>query len=105
MCDCMKKVYQITFFFFQNNSSLVEGMSAILFPLSLKSDLKNMSEQWKPVATFGTGIIFAKDNERKIVTPGMTDFHYVLDIAQLVRAATPQQEGQQFSSPSPKIVK
>lgn len=45
-----------------------------------------MKEQWKPVVPFGNGMIFAKGNERKIVTPGMSDFHYMVDVAQLVSA-------------------
>jgi hypothetical protein len=49
-----------------------------------------MTEQWKPVTSFGSGTIYANGNERKIVTPGMSDFHYpyiaTVAVVQLVRA-------------------
>lgn len=46
-----------------------------------------MTEQWKLVSPFGTtGTIYARDNERKIVNPGMRDFHYLLNVVNLVRA-------------------
>lgn len=36
-----------------------------------------MNKEWKKAGTHGLkGIIYAKGNERKIVTPKMTDFHY-----------------------------
>jgi hypothetical protein len=30
--------------------------------------------EWKPLDSFGNGIIYGCGNERKVVTPGMADF-------------------------------
>lgn len=32
--------------------------------------------EWKPVCPFGKGIIYSNGNDRKIVTPGFSDFKY-----------------------------
>lgn len=57
-----------------------------------------MAEQWKPVISFGNGMIFAKGNERKIVTPGMSDFHYMVGVAQLVSALPKTQKMEKVST-------
>ena len=45
-----------------------------------------MAETWRPVLRFGNGIIYAKGDERKIVTPGESDFHYIFNVVRFIRA-------------------
>ena len=35
-------------------------------------------EEWHPVSTFGSGVILANGDKRKIVTPDKTDFSYTV---------------------------
>ena len=36
----------------------------------------NKEEQWKQIGYFGNGVIMARGDDRKIVTPGMSNFEY-----------------------------
>ncbi len=35
--------------------------------------------EWKALMTFGNGVIYAREGERKIVTPGRGDFEYQVE--------------------------
>ena len=40
---------------------------------------KKENEEWEKVTSFGNGIIYAKGNERKLVTPDAPDFEYIVN--------------------------
>lgn len=48
--------------------------------------------EWKQIATFGKGIIYAAGNERKMVTPGLADFNYQVkpELTQRTKVQSPQ---------------
>ena len=39
---------------------------------------KREGDEWEAVDFFGDGVIWAKDNQRKLVTPNLPDFDYSL---------------------------
>jgi len=43
-------------------------------------EVKNPNDGWKKIATFGEGIIYAKGEERKVVSPDGSEFKYTIKV-------------------------